>query len=44
MRQYRRRPKYASTAEVLVDVAFRLRRPDAVLEHISGVNTVRKYK
>ena len=44
VREYRRRPKYASTAEVLVDVAFRLRPPDAVLEHVSGVNTIRKYK
>jgi hypothetical protein len=44
VREYRRRPKYASTAEVLVDVAFRLRPPDAVLGHISGVNTVRRSK
>jgi hypothetical protein len=44
VREYRRRPKYASTAAVLVDVAFRVRPPDAFLGHISGVNTVRRSK
>jgi hypothetical protein len=44
VREYRRRPKYASTADVLVDVAFRVRPPGAFLGHISGVNTVRRSK
>jgi hypothetical protein len=40
VREYRRRPQYVSTAEVLLDVAFRLRPPDAVVSHLSGVNTI----
>jgi hypothetical protein len=32
-----RRSKGPSTSSVLVDVAFRLRPPEAVLDHISGV-------
>lgn len=33
-RRLRRRP---STTSVLIDVAFRVRPPDAVLDHLSGV-------
>ncbi len=32
-----RRPRRPSTAAVLLDVAFRVRPPQAILEHVSGV-------
>jgi hypothetical protein len=32
-----RRARGPSTAEVLIDVAFRVRPPEAVLDHVSGV-------
>lgn len=32
-----RRARGPSTASVLVDVAFRVRPPDAILDHVSGV-------
>ena len=41
-RQARRRPKRVSTGEVLLDVALRVRHPEAFLDHVSGVNTLRK--
>ena len=34
--EIRRRPRRPSTAEVLVDVAFRARPPEAVLRHMAG--------
>jgi hypothetical protein len=40
----RRRPRSATTGEVLLDIAFRVRHPDAFLEHVSGVNTLRADK
>jgi hypothetical protein len=40
----RRRPRAVSTGEVLVDIAFRVRHPDAFIEHVSGVNTLRAGK
>jgi hypothetical protein len=37
----RRRPRVSTTGEVLLDIAFRVRHPDAFIEHVSGVNTLR---
>jgi hypothetical protein len=33
-----------STGEVLLDVALRVRPPDAFLKHVSGVHTLQKNK
>jgi hypothetical protein len=44
VRELRRRPRTATTGEVLLDVAFRVRHPDAFIEHVSGVNTLRTGK
>jgi hypothetical protein len=44
VRETRRRPRTATTGEVLLDVAFRVRHPDAFIEHVSGVNTLRAGK
>jgi hypothetical protein len=41
VRELRRRPRKATTGEVLLDIAFRVRHPDAFIEHVSGVNTLR---
>ncbi|HSC49624.1 MAG TPA: hypothetical protein VLD16_05105 [Gaiellaceae bacterium] len=35
----RRRPRRVSTAQVLLDVAFRVEHPDAFLQHVSGTQT-----
>jgi hypothetical protein len=40
----RRQPRTATTGEVLLDIAFRVRHPDAFIEHVSGVNTLRTSK
>jgi hypothetical protein len=42
--EVRRRPKTMSTGEVLLDIVFRVRHPDAFIEHVSGVNTLRASK
>ena len=39
VRQRRRAPKRVSTAEVLLDIGLRARHPNALVEHVSGVNT-----
>jgi hypothetical protein len=44
VRELRRRPRTATTGEVLLDIAFRVRHPDAFIEHVSGVNTLRAGK
>jgi hypothetical protein len=44
VREVRRRPRTATTGEVLLDIAFRVRHPDAFIEHVSGVNTLRTGK
>jgi len=44
VRQSRRRPRRVSTGEVLVDVAFRVRPPNAFVQHVSGVHTLYKSK
>ncbi len=44
VRRARRRPRRVSTGEVLLDIALRLRHPDAFVEHVSGVNTLYRSK
>jgi len=44
VRELRRRPRTATTGQVLLDIAFRVRHPDAFIEHVSGVNTLRQGK
>jgi hypothetical protein len=44
VRETRRRPRTVTTGEVLLDIAFRVRHPDAFIEHVSGVNTLRTGK
>jgi hypothetical protein len=44
VRDARRRPRRMSTGEVLLDVALRVRPPDAFLKHVSGVHTLQKNK
>jgi hypothetical protein len=44
VRELRRRPRAVTTGEVLLDIAFRVRHPDAFIEHVSGVNTLRAGK
>ena len=44
VRELRQRPRTATTGEVLVDIAFRVRHPDALIEHVSGVNTLQAGK
>jgi len=34
--EHRARPRNPSTADVFLDVAFRVRPPDAILEHLAG--------
>jgi hypothetical protein len=36
-RQARRRRRGPTTAQVLVDIAFRLRPPEALLDHLAGI-------
>ncbi|HEY6836130.1 MAG TPA: hypothetical protein VI142_06625 [Gaiellaceae bacterium] len=38
VREVRRRPRQPSTADVLLDVAFRVRHPNAVAEHLAGLS------
>jgi hypothetical protein len=42
--QARRRPRRVSTGEVLLDVALRVRPPNAFVQHVSGVHTLYKSK
>jgi hypothetical protein len=44
VRETRRRPRAATAGAVLLDIAFRVRHPDAFIEHVSGVNTLRAGK
>ena len=44
VKQSRRRPRRVSTGDVLLDVALRVRPPDAFLKHVSGVHTLTKSK
>jgi hypothetical protein len=44
VRTTRRRPQRVSTGEVLLDVAVRVRSPEAFLKHVSGVHTLHKSK
>jgi hypothetical protein len=44
VRESRRRPRRVSTGEVLLDVALRVRHPDAFLKHVSGVHTLQNPK
>jgi hypothetical protein len=44
VRESRSRPRRVSTGEVLLDVALRVRPPDAFLKHVSGVHTLQKSK
>src|SRR5689334_271376 len=39
VQESRRRPRTVSTAKVLVDIAFRVEHPDALLQHVSGTRT-----
>ncbi len=41
VRESRRRPRHTTTGEVLVDIAFRVRHPDALVEHLAGISTRR---
>lgn len=43
-KESRRRPRRISTGEVLLDVALRVRPPDAFLKHVAGVHTLQKSK
>ena len=36
VREHRSRPRYPSTTDVLLDIAFRARPPDVLLEHLAG--------
>jgi hypothetical protein len=38
VREVRRRPRTPSTADVLLDIAFRARPPDALLDHLAGLD------
>ena len=38
VREARRRPRRASTADVLLDVAFRVKHPNALVEHLAVVD------
>jgi len=42
--EQRRRPCRISTGEVLLDVALRVRHPDAFIGHVSGVHTLQRSK
>jgi hypothetical protein len=42
--EHRNRPRYPSTTEVLLDVAFRVRPPDAVTKHLAGLDPPAKRK
>lgn len=42
--EHRARPRYATTADVMLDIAFRVKPPDALLHHLSGVSTTARYK
>ena len=44
VRQSRRRPRRVSTGEVLLDVALRVRPPNAFVQHVSGVHTLYRSK
>ena len=35
--EHRNRPRYPSTTDVLLDVAFRVRAPEAVNQHLAGL-------
>ena len=37
--EHRARPRYPSTADVLLDVAFRVRPPEAIVTHLGGIST-----
>jgi len=36
VREHRGRPRYPSTADVLLDIAFRVRPPISLLDHLAG--------
>ena len=36
--EHRSRPRYPSTADVLLDVAFRVRLPDAIVNNLAGTD------
>jgi hypothetical protein len=36
--EHRSRPRHPSTTDVLLDVAFRVRPPEAVIEHLAGLD------
>ena len=38
VREHRSRPRYPSTTDVLLDIAFRARPPDALLTHVAGTD------
>ena len=42
VRETRRRPRRPSTADVLLDVAFRVKHPNAVVEHLAGLDPPRR--
>jgi hypothetical protein len=39
VQEHRGRPRYPSSADVLLDIAFRNRPPDALLKHLAGIET-----
>jgi hypothetical protein len=39
VRRARRRPPRVSTGDVLLDIAFRVRHPDALVDHLAGIST-----
>jgi hypothetical protein len=40
----RRRPRQPSTTDVLLDIAFRVRPPDALVQHLAGMDPPRRRK
>jgi hypothetical protein len=44
VREVRCRPVWETTRDVMLDVAFRVRPPDALLDHLAGISTPARYK
>jgi len=44
VREHRKRPRRASTADALLDVAFRVRPPIALLDHLAGNDPPGRHK
>ena len=39
VREHRARPRFQSTTDLLLDVAFRVRPPEAIVTHLGGIRT-----